>query len=92
MARKRHTAEQIIHKLREAEVGLGQGKDLKRVCKQLEVTEQTYYRWRKEYGGLRMDQAKRLRELEKENTRLKRVVADQALDNAILREAASGNF
>ena len=92
MARKRHTAEQIIHKLREAEVALGQGKDVKMVCKQLEVTEQTYYRWRKEYGGLRMDQAKRLRELEKENTRLKRVVADQALDNAILREAASGNF
>jgi len=92
MARKRHTAEQIIHKLREAEVALGQGKNVKAVCKQLEVTEQTYYRWRKEYGELRMDQAKRLRELEKENTRLKRVVADQALDNAILREAASGNF
>ncbi len=92
MARKRHTAEQIIHKLREAEVALGQGKQVNTVCKQLEVTEQTYYRWRKEYGGLRMDQAKRLRELEKENTRLKRVVADQALDNAILREAASGNF
>ncbi len=92
MARKRHTAEQIIHKLREAEVVLGQGQSVKTVCKQLEVTEQTYYRWRKEYGGLRMDQAKRLRELEKENTRLKRVVADQALDNAILREAASGNF
>ena len=92
MARKRHTAEQIIHKLREAEVALGQGQHVKTVCKQLEVTEQTYYRWRKEYGGLRMDQAKRLRELEKENTRLKRVVADQALDNAILREAASGNF
>ena len=63
MARKRHTAEQIIHKLREAEVALGQGKTVKTVCKQLEVTEQTYYRWRKEYGGLRMDQAKRLREL-----------------------------
>ena len=92
MARKRLTAEQIIHKLREAEVALGQGKNVKAVCKQLEVTEQTYYRWRKEYGGLRMDQAKRLRELERENTRLKRVVADQALDNAILREAASGNF
>ncbi len=92
MARKRHTAEQIIHKLREAEVALGQGTSMKAVCRQLEVTEQTYYRWRKEYGGLRMDQAKRLRELEKENTRLKRVVADQALDNAILREAASGNF
>ena len=92
MARRRHTAEQIIHRLREAEVGLGQGKSVKAVCKQLEITEQTYYRWRKEYGGLRMDQAKRLRDLEKENTRLKRVVADQALDNAILREAASGNF
>ncbi len=65
---------------------------MKTVCKQLEVTEQTYYRWRKEYGGLRMDQAKRLRELERENTRLKRLVADQALDNAILREAASGKF
>jgi transposase-like protein len=91
MERKRHTAEQIIHKLREAEVALGQGTNVKRVCKQLEVTEQTYYRWRKEYGGLRMDQAKRLRELEKENTRLKRVVADQAFDNAIRREAASGN-
>ena len=92
MARRRHTAEQIIHKLREAEVVLGQGKSVKAVCKQLEITEQTYYRWRKEYGGLRMDQAKRLRELERENSRLKRVVADQALDNAILREAASGNF
>ena len=92
MARKRHTAEQIIHKLREAEVALGQGKGVKAACMQIEVTEQTYYRWRKEYGGLRMDQAKRLRDLEKENSRLKRVVADQALDNAILREAASGNF
>ena len=61
-------------------------------CKKIEVTEQTYYRWRKEYGGLRMDQAKRLRDLERENARLKRVVADQALDNAILRETASGNF
>ncbi len=92
MARRRHTAEQIIHKLREAEVELGKGMSLKVVCKKLEITEQTYYRWRKEYGGLRMDQAKRLRELERENSRLKRVVADQALDNSILREAASGNF
>jgi len=92
MARKRHTAEQIIHKLREAEVSLGQGRSVKEVCRQLEITEQTYYRWRKEYGGLRMDQAKRLKELERENTRLKRVVADQALDISILREAASGNF
>ena len=92
MARKRHTAEEIIHKLREAEVALSQGRTVDLVCKQLEVTEQTYYRWRKEYGGLRMDQAKRLRELERENARLKRLVADQALDNSILREAASGNF
>ncbi len=92
MARKRHTAEQIIHKLREAEVALGQGKSVKAVCKQLKVTERTYYRWRKEYGGLRLDQAKRLRDLERENGRLKRIVADQAVDNAILREAASGNF
>ncbi len=92
MARRRHTAEQIIQKLREAEIALGRGETVKTVCKQLEVTEQTYYRWRKEYGGLRMDQAKRLRELERENARLKRLVADQALDNAILREAASGKF
>ena len=92
MARRRHTAEEIIHRLREAEVALSQGKTVKQACKQLEVTEQTYYRWRKEYGGLRMDQAKRLRELERENARLKRLVADQALDNSILREAASGNF
>ena len=92
MARKRHKTEGIIGKLREAEVLLSQGKTVGAACKQLEVTEQTYYRWRKEYGGLRMDQAKRLRDLEKENARLKRLVADQALDNSILREAASGNF
>ena len=92
MARKRHTSEQIIYKLREAEVALGKGHGVKEVCKQLEITEQTYYRWRKEYGGLRLDQAKRLRELERENGRLKRLVADQALDNAILKEVAEGNF
>jgi transposase-like protein len=92
MGRKRHTAEQIIHKLREAEISLAQGTDVKAVCKQLAITEQTYYRWRKEYGGLRMDQAKRLKDLERENTRLKRLVADQALDNAILKEVAEGNF
>ena len=92
MARRRHTAEQIIHKLREAEIALSQGQSVKEACKQLAVTEQTYYRWRKEYGGLRTDQAKRLRVLERENGQLKKLVADQALDNAILREAASGNF
>jgi transposase-like protein len=92
MARKRHTSEQIIQKLREAEVLQSQGQTLAVACKKIEVTEQTYYRWRKEYGGLRMDQARRLKDLEKENSRLKKLVADQALDNAILREVAQGNF
>ncbi len=92
MGRKRHTAEQIIAKLREAEVALAQGQPLVDVVRKLEISEQTYYRWRKEYGGLRVEQAKRLKELEKENARLKRLVADQALDNAILKEVASGNF
>ena len=92
MGRKRHTAEQIIAKLREAEVALAQGQGLVDVVRKLEIAEQTYYRWRKEYGGLRVEQAKRLKELEKENVRLKRLVADQALDNAILKEVASGNF
>ncbi len=92
MARKRHTAEQIIAKLREAEVELAKGQPLVDVVRKLEIAEQTYYRWRKEYGGLRVDQARRLKELERENGRLKRLVADQALDNAILKEVASGNF
>ena len=92
MARKRHTPEQIIRKLREAEVELSKGLTTADVARKLEITEQTYYRWRKEYGGLRLDQAKRLKELEKENARLKKLVADQALDNSILKEAATGNF
>ncbi len=92
MGRKRHTAEQIIAKLREAEVALAKGQTLALVVRKLGIAEQTYYRWRKEYGGLRVDQAKRLKELEKENGRLKKLVADQALDNAILKEVASGNF
>ena len=92
MSRKRHTPEQIIGKLREAEVLLSQEQTVPEACKQIEVSEQTYYRWRKEYGGLRLDQAKRLKELERENGRLKKLVADQALDMAILKEAASGNF
>ena len=92
MPRKRFTAEQIITKLREAEVELAQGRAVPHVCKKLGVSEQTYYRWRKEYGGLRLDQAKRLKELEKENVRLKKLVADLSLDNDILKEAASGNF
>ena len=92
MGRKRHRAEQIIAKLRAAEVELAKGQRLVDVARKLEISEQTYYRWRKEYGGLRVDQAKRLKELEKENGRLKKLVADQALDNAILKEVASGNF
>ncbi len=92
MKRKRHSAEQIISKLREAEVLLQKGQVVPQVCRQLGVTAQTYYRWRKEYGGMRVDQAKRLKDVEKENTRLKRIVADQALDMAILKDVASGKF
>ena len=92
MARKRFTAEQIILKLREAEVAQSQGKTVVQVCKLIGVTDQTYCRWRKEYGGLRMDQAKRLKSLEKENARLKRLVADLSLDNQVLKEVSSGNF
>jgi len=92
MPRKRFTVEQIIQKLREAEVELAGGKTIGLVCKKLGITDQTYYRWRKEYGGIRTDQAKRLKDLEKENARLKRLLADAELDKAILKEAASGNF
>ena len=92
MPRKRFTVEQIIQKLREAEVLVAQGTTVALACKQLGVTDQTYYRWRKEYGGLRTDQAKRLKELEQENGRLKRLLADAELDKAILKEAASGKF
>ena len=92
MPRKRFSTEQIITKLRQAEVELSRGLRTPQVCKKLGISEQTYYRWRKEYGGLRFDQAKRLKTLEQENARLKRVVADQALDNLILKEVASGKF
>ena len=92
MPGKRYRAEEIIHKLREAEVAFAQGKSTAEVCKQLGVTEQTYYRWRREYGGLKVDQAKKLKELAKENARLKRLFAESELDKAILKEAASGNF
>ena len=88
MPRKRYTAEQIINSLREAEVLLSQGSTAGQAARHLEITEQTYYRWRKEYGGMKINQAKRLKELEKENIRLKRLVADQALDNAILKDVA----
>jgi len=92
MVRKVFKPEQIINKLREAEVLLSQGSTVGEASRKLGVTEQTYYRWRREYGGMRVEQAKRLRELEKENTRLKKLVADISLDNAILKEAARGNF
>jgi transposase-like protein len=92
MPKKRFVPEQIIIKLREAEVELGKGLSIGQVCQKLGVTEQTYYRWRKEYGGLKVDQAKRLKDLERENARLKKIVADQALDMAILREAANPNL
>jgi transposase-like protein len=92
MARKRYTAEQIIRMLREAEVELAKGLSVGVACKKLGVTPNTYYRWRKEYGGLRVNQAKRLKELERENARLKKIVADKELDIAILKEVAEGNF
>ena len=91
MSRKRYTPEQIIGKLREAEVETSRGMTVAEAVRKLGITEQTYYRWRQEYGGLRLDQAKRLKELERENARLKMIIADQALDMAILREAASPN-
>jgi putative transposase len=92
MKGKKYAAEQIVAKLREAEVLLAKGLALGEVCRQLEITDVTYYRWRKEYGGLRVDQAKRLKELESENTRLRKVIADLTIDNSILKEAARGNF
>ena len=92
MARKHYTTEEIIRKLREAEVLVGQGKTVADVIRHLGVSDVTYYRWRKEYGGLKIDQAKRLKDLEKENERLKRLLADAELDKSILKEAAGGNF
>jgi transposase-like protein len=92
MVRKGFRPEQIIGKLREAEILLSQGSTVGEASRKLGVTEQTYYRWRKAYGGMRVEQAKRLQELEKENSRLKKLVADISLDNAILKEAARGNF
>jgi putative transposase len=91
MPRQRYTTEQIIGKLREAEVLLSQGQTIGHVSRGLGISDHTYYRWRKEYGGLRTDQAQRLKSLEQENSRLKRIVADLSLDNAMLRETVSGN-
>jgi len=92
MPRKGYTPEQIINKLREAEILLGQGASIAAMTKRIGVSDVTYYRWRKEYGGMRIDQARRLKELEQENNRLRKVVADFALDNAILKEAVRGNY
>jgi len=92
MAKKRYTADTIIRKLREAEILQGQGKTIAQAVKQIGVTEQTFYRWRKEYGGLRVDQAKRLKELQAENTRLKRAVADLTVDKQILKEVVEGKY
>jgi putative transposase len=92
MGRKHHTPEEIIGKLREAEVLLAQGRSVAEAARAIGVTEQSYYRWRKEFGGLKLDQAKRLKELERENARLRKAVADLTLDTLILKEAASGNW
>jgi transposase-like protein len=91
MPRRAFTAEQIIGKLREAEILLSQGSTVAEASRKLGVTDHTYYRWRREYGGMRVEQARRLKELEKENIRLKRLVADVSLDNAVLKEVAKGN-
>ena len=92
MSRQKHTAEEIINKLREAEVLQAKGMSIEEVMRQLGISDATYYKWRREYGGLRVDQAKRLKELEAENSRLRRVVADLTIDNSILKEASRGNF
>jgi len=92
MGRKHFKPERIIHMLREAEIKLAGGKKIGEVCRELAISEQSYYRWRKEYGGMQVSQAKKLKDLERENARLKRLVADQALDKAILEEALRGNY
>ena len=92
MKRRRHTPEQVIRKLAEGEKLLGMGKDLDEVCRHLEITESTWNRWRNQYGGMKADDVKRLKELERENGRLKAIVADQALENRALKEIASGNW
>ena len=92
MSRKRFSVEQIINHLREAEVLVAQGQTVGEICRRIGVSEQSYYRWRREYGGLKLDQARRLKVLEQENARLKRAVADLTLDKLILKEAAEGNF
>jgi len=92
MKRRRHTPEQVIRKLREAERLLGEGKTIPEAAKAIEISEQTYHRWRNQYGGMKADDAKRLKELERENGRLKAIVADQALENRALKEISRGNW
>ena len=92
MGMRRFKAEQIVTLLRQIEVGIGNGKTVPQACKEAEITVQTYYRWRKEYGGLRLDQARRLKELERENGKLKRLVAELSLEKQILKDVAEGNF
>ena len=92
MGGKRYSTEQIIVKLREAEIEMGRGVKVPEVCRKLGISEQTFYRWRKRYGGLDLSEVRRLKALEQENARLKKLLADAMLDNAILKEAASGNF
>ena len=92
MTKQRFTTEEIIHKLREADVLIGQGKTIVDACKQLGVTDKTYFRWRKSHRGLRIDQAKRMKELESENARLKKAVAELTIDKIILKEVAEGKF
>ena len=92
MKHRRHTPEQVVRKLREADRLLGVGADIAAVCRHLEVSEQTYHRWRNQYGGMKADDAKRLKELERENAQLKRIVADLTLDNSALKEVARGNW
>ena len=92
MTKRKYTSEEVIHKLREADVLLGQGRTIAEACKHIGITDQTYFRWRKEYGGLKVDQAKRLKELETENARLKRAVAELTVDKLILREVAEGKY
>ncbi len=92
MSKKRYQPEQIVTLLRQIEVGIANGKTTPQACRGAQITEQTYYRWRKEYGGLKMDQAKRLKELEKENARLKRLVAELSLEKQVLQDVAQGNF
>jgi len=92
MPMRRYKPEQIVNLLRQIEVAIANGKNTPQACKEAEITQQTYYRWRKEYGGLRLDQAKRLKDLEKENSKLKRLVAELSLEKQILKDVAEGNF